>query len=86
MREGPLQHRLARAGCLADQHHIANNCAAGNWRGLHARTAATTEQLRDVPLQRALNPWRGNPFQNRRKIDSSKLSTMLIMMQVTMGK
>lgn len=44
VRKWPLQQRLPRAGCLSNDHHIADNCAAGNRSRFHARAATAFEQ------------------------------------------
>ena len=93
----PLQGRLAHTRRLADYHHLANNRAAGNGWGNHSRTTPATEEPRDVIFQQPL-PARVHCLEenaaravevNRpylRKREKIKLSTMLITMQVTIGK
>jgi hypothetical protein len=39
-----LQNRFARAGRLTDDHHVADDCAAGDRRRFHARTATALQQ------------------------------------------
>lgn len=43
-----LQDRFSRPRRLTNQHHIANNGATRDRRRLHARTASTFPQMRDV--------------------------------------
>jgi hypothetical protein len=86
MSERPLQNRFTWTGRLANQHDVAQNCAAGDGRRFHPRTAPASTQLRDVLRERELPARRRELFQNRRKIDKSKLSRTLRMMQVTIGK
>ena len=54
MRKRSLQNRFPRTGRLTNDHYIARNWAAGNWRGFHLRAATAAQQLRDMPLQQLL--------------------------------
>lgn len=86
VRKWSPQRRLARAGRLTDDHDVAGDWSARDRRGLHSRTAPALAQTRDVLRERELAARRGKLFQNRRKIDNKTLSTMLRIMQVTIGK
>ena len=92
-----LQRRFADARSLSDDHDIAAYCAAGNGWGNHSRTTPATEKPRDVifqqPLPASVHYLEENAARaievNRpylRKKEKIKLSTMLITMQVTIGK
>jgi hypothetical protein len=83
VRERPFQCWLAWARCLTDDDHIAEDCAAGNWSRSHPWTASALLQPGNVSIQTKL--FRGRRHQ-RRKIDIITLNTMLMMMQVTIGK
>ncbi len=89
-RERPAQNRFFHAGRLTNQHDLAENCAAGNgWRH-HPRTAATLEQTRDVLIELALSARNRRASSGIRlsteESEKIRLSTMLMMMQVTIGK
>ena len=92
-----FQRRFADARSLADYHYVANDGPAGNGWGNYSRTAPATEEPRDVSFQQAL-PARVHWLEenaeraievNRpylRKREKIKLKTMLMMIQVTIGK
>jgi len=86
MREWPFQNRFARAGRLANDHDIAHDRAAGDWCRLHAPTTAALNQLSNELFELDLFNRRCHQRRKIEKIDNNKLSTMLRMMQVTMGK
>lgn len=89
--EGFSEHRLFHTGRLTDEHDVAQDRSAGNWRRQHPRTAATLAQERDVLVElfllaRSARHCRELRLPQRRKKDMIKVRTMLTMMQVTIGK
>jgi len=48
--EWAFQCRLARTGCLSNQHYIAHNRAAGHRRRFHPRTTPAFSQPRDMSI------------------------------------
>jgi hypothetical protein len=50
VRKRPLQNRFSRPGRLTNDHYVAHNCAAGDWRRFHARAATAPQQLSDMSL------------------------------------
>jgi hypothetical protein len=51
-----LQYRLTRAGCLADQHDIAQDRPTRNRRRLHPRATPATQEMSDMVIEPSLNP------------------------------
>ena len=81
--ERSAEKRFFYAGRLTDDHYFAEDSSAGNrWRQ-HARTAPALQQARDMSIQEKLLARRRH---QRRKNDKIRLSTMLMMRQVTIGK
>jgi len=62
VRERSLQNRLTRAGCLANQHHIAKDRAARNRRRLHARAAPALQEMSDMVVETDLFSCHGDRF------------------------
>jgi hypothetical protein len=54
VRKGPLQNRFPRPGRLTNNHYIAYDCAAGDWRGLHSRAATAAQQGHHVLIEHFL--------------------------------
>lgn len=81
-----LQNRFPRAGRLTNDHDVAHDSAAGDRRRFHAWAAPATQQLSNMPFELDLFTPRSHQRRKIEKIDKSKLSTMLTMMQVTIGK
>ena len=50
VRKRSFQRWFPRTGCLPNDHHIADDRAAGDRCRLHARAATATQQARDVQL------------------------------------
>jgi hypothetical protein len=53
--ERALQYRLTRAGCLADQHDIAQDRPARNRRRLHPQATPATQEMSDMVIEPSLN-------------------------------
>ena len=83
VREWSLQDRFPWARRLTDEYDVAKDRTAGHGRGFHPRATPASQQLRNMRIQVDLFAQRRH---QRRKIDNSKLSKMLRMMQVTIGK
>ena len=84
------QDRFPDARCLSDDHYATDHCAAGNRRWKHARTSTALDQLLDVffetsPTIRS-DETSDSHSDQRRNREKIKLKTMLMMMQVTIGK
>ena len=86
MREWSLQNRFPSAGRLTNDHDVAHDCAAGDRRRFHAWAAPATQQLSNMPFELDLFTPCSHQRRKIEKIDKSKLSTMLTMMQVMIGK
>ncbi len=84
------QNRFSYTRRLTDEHHLAEDRSAGNRRRQHPRAAPTLEQARDMLIQQLLSArcqaHCSRSPNHRRKNDKTRLSTMLIMRQVTIGK
>jgi hypothetical protein len=50
-----LQDRFSRTGRLTNDHYVAHNCAAGDWRGFHARAATALKQRYHMLIESSLN-------------------------------
>jgi hypothetical protein len=53
--ERALQYRLTRAGCLADQHDIAQDRPTRNRRRLHPQATPTTQEVSNMVVEPSLN-------------------------------
>ena len=75
-------------GRLTDEHHFAQDRSAGNRRRQHPRTAPALEQARDMLVEQLLFARSASHaatlITDGRTTD--QVSTMLMMMQVTIGK
>ena len=84
------QNRFSYSRRLTDEHRLAEDRSAGNrWRQ-HPRAAPTLEQAHDMLIQQLLSArcqaHCSRSPNHRRKNNKIRLSTMLIMRQVTIGK
>lgn len=62
MRKRSLQNRFSGAGRLTDDHYVADNCAARDWRRFHARATTTPQQCVHMLIESNLgNFWRHGP-------------------------
>jgi hypothetical protein len=86
VRERSLQNRFPRTGRLTNDHDVAHDWAARDRRRFHAWAATALQQLSNMPFELDLFTPRSHQRRKIEKIDKSKLSTMLTMMQVTIGK
>ena len=55
VRKRSFQHWFPRTGRLPNDHYVAHDCSAGDWRRLHPRAAAAFQQCRHVPVEFDLN-------------------------------
>jgi len=55
VRKRPLQNRFPRPWGLTDDRYIAHDCAAGDWRGFHARAATAAQQRRHMLIESNLD-------------------------------
>ena len=55
VRKRPFQPRFPRTRGLSNDHYVAHDRAAGDWRRLHPRAAAAFQQCRHVPVEFDLN-------------------------------
>jgi hypothetical protein len=55
VRERSLQNRFPRAGRLTNDHDVADDCAARDWRRFHTRAAPATQQCRHVSIELSLD-------------------------------
>lgn len=89
-REWLAEHRLFYAGRLADENHFADDRSARNWWRQHPGATPALQQARDMFSEQLLfarDPTHCHDDSGqRRKIDMIKLSTMLMTIQVTIGK
>ena len=60
MRKRSLQNRFPRTGCLTNNHYVADDCAARDRRGLHARATTTPQQCCYVLIELSLNGFCGH--------------------------
>jgi hypothetical protein len=62
VRKRSLQNRFARTGRLTNDHNIAHDCAARDWRGFHARTTTAAQQCCHMLIELSPNSfWSHGP-------------------------